>query len=138
MKIEPKRQPWAVVLSSPVLVPINYLSLAPGAVLTSVDDCQTLPVFAAPSTAPSGILRFSHKLITRTYRTGTSYSPLSKGDSGGCLLSWWISAYNPLGPPLLRGKIKSLVTHFTISNFWDNLSFPDGSKKNCGNLQNFS
>jgi len=35
-----------------------------------------------------------------------SYSPLIKGDSGGCYSAYGKRAYNPLDPPLLRGKTR--------------------------------
>ncbi len=64
----------------------------------------------------------SHEVGRRDTRTRRGYSPLLKGDLGGCLHSWWIGDYNPLGPPLLRGKINLLLVHFTKSSFSNSLA----------------
>ncbi|TFH64829.1 MAG: TonB-dependent receptor [Candidatus Zixiibacteriota bacterium] len=54
-------------------------------------------------TASCGLLGLLHAVA----KMKTGYSPLIKGDSGGCLCSCRKRAYNPLGPPLLRGNRNS-------------------------------
>jgi hypothetical protein len=68
-------------------------------------------------------VKLPHEVDRRDIRTRRGHSPLLKGDLGGCLRSWCLGAYNPLDPPLLRGKISQLLAHLVKSNFSNGLKW---------------